>query len=848
MAGLRAYNSKRDFTKTAEPAGAHSPRRAPASAQVGAFCVQKHAARRLHYDLRLEMDGVLKSWAVPKGPSRDPRVRRLAIQVEDHPLEYGSFEGVIPKKEYGGGTVMLWDAGRWTAVGDARRGYREGELKFTLSGRRLVGAWVLVRTRPGPGEEDKQQWLLIKERDEWARSGEPNLGRDDDRSSASNRTMAEIAAGATDVARRPDDGARQNDGRRRPETPAKPPPETVGVSLATLVDEPPEGDDWVHEIKYDGYRILARLHGGGVRLFTRNGIDWTARFPALAKALEELPVGSAWLDGEVVAFDRKGLSDFSALQKALAEGQDEVLTYVVFDLLHHDGDDTRQLPLLARKERLVELLGRPRGGARAALRFSEHIVGDGRDVFSAACRHHLEGVVSKRADSSYAGRRTRSWLKCKCGRRQELVIGGYTEPSGSRRGFGALLVGTHDPNGALRYAGRVGSGFSDATLARLAPRLQTLERRSSPFRDPPTGTQARGVRWVTPRLTAEVQFAEWTPEGLLRQPVFKGLRLDKPAPSVKRERGARRDQSTAAPSPAPRRAAETVAGVAITHPERLVFADAGLTKLDVVRYYEAVAERLLPHLAHRPLTVVRCPEGTAGQCFFQKHPGASLPRGIARLRVDGHHGAAAYPVVDTVEALITMVQLGALEFHVWGSQASSLETPDQVVFDLDPDVSVEWRRVRAAARRLRDELAHYGLQSVLKTSGGKGLHVVVPLRREAGWPAVAEFARSVAEAMVESEPDRYTATMSKAKRAGKVFVDHFRNGRGATAVAPYSLRARAGAAVALPIGWEELGATVSGDAWTVARVLRRMRAGHADPWNDFASLRSMQKLPGAGLA
>ena len=599
----------------------------------------------------------------------------------------------------------------------------------------------------------------------------------------------------------------------------------------------------MHEIKYDGYRILARLDDGGVRLFTRNGLDWTARFPVVAEALRGLAVKTAWLDGEIVVFDRRGVSDFGALQQALSNARDDVLTYVVFDLLHHDGDDTRRLPLLERKERLAELLAARRRAARSVLRFSEHIAGGGPDVFAAACRQRLEGVVSKRAESPYAGRRTQTWLKCKCGQRQELVIGGFTEPRGSRRGFGALLVGVHDPDGGLRYAGRVGSGFSDATLARLAARLLASERQSSPFRDSPTGAQARGVHWVTPRLTAEVQFAAWTAEGLLRQPVFKGLREDKPAAAVRRERGAGHPAGSPGSSRRAAAAKTVIAGVTITHAERLVFPDAGLTKLDVVQYYEAVAERLLPHLAGRPLTVVRCPEGAAGQCFFQKHPAASLPHDVARLRVEGHDGEAAYPVVDTLEALITMVQLGALEFHVWGSQAGSLETPDQVVFDLDPDSGVEWRTVRAAARRLRDELARRGLQSVLKTSGGKGLHVVVPLRAEVGWPGVAAFARNVAEAMVEHEPDAYTATMSKAKRAGKVFVDHFRNGRGATAVAPYSLRARAAAPVALPIGWHELSATTGGSAWTAERVLRRLRAGRADPWSDFERLRRSQRLP-----
>ncbi len=860
MAGLREYRRKRDFTKTEEPEGAAGGRQREA-ASGGAYCIQKHAASRLHYDLRLELDGVLKSWAVPKGPSRDPSVKRLAVEVEDHPLDYGDFEGTIPKAEYGGGTVMLWDAGAWEPIGEPHEGLKKGELKFRISGRRLSGGWVLVRTG-GPGRDDERQWLLIKERDADARPGEPDPWSDDDRSVASGRTMEDIAAGKRPrpaAAEVPAGGRRSRPAARRRKAAA---PATVAVTLATPVDDPPGGSDWVHEIKYDGYRIAARIDTGDVHLITRNGKDWTDRFPAVARALAELPTGGTWIDGEVVVFDERGVSDFGALQRALKEGRRDEVAYVAFDLLYEDGEDLRELPLVERKRRLRQLLERRRdqGGA---VRFGDHIEGAGVDVFAEACRRRLEGVVSKRADAGYAGGRTRSWLKSKCGRRQEFVVGGFTDPGGARRGFGALLVGVHDPDGSLRYAGRVGAGFDDATLERLAARLRKAERRTPPFADPPTGVQARGVHWVSPRLVAEVAFAEWTGDGLLRHPVFKGLREDKPPGAVVREvdevvaevapastpdggarssrpKKKRRDAHPSSAGAAPEKRAgktrESVLGVAISHPDRLVFPDAGLTKLDMARYYEAVADRMVPYLERRPLTVIRCPGGVKEGCFYQKHVTPSVPRAVAKVRVRGAGDGKdiTYPVVDTPEALIAMVQNGVVEFHVWGSQAGAIESPDLVVFDLDPGPDVEWRRVREAARTLREELERRGLESFIKTSGGKGLHVVAPFAASARWPAVAAFAREVVEALADREPERYTATMSKAKRQGKVFIDHFRNGRGATSVAPYSLRARPGAPVALPISWDELGRTAGGGAWTAERVLRRLRSDGADPWAGFA--------------
>jgi bifunctional non-homologous end joining protein LigD len=889
MAGLRTYRRKRDFTRTDEPKGEASgrPQRGRGGAGGGLFCIQKHAARRLHHDLRLELDGVLVSWAVPKGPSLDPGNKRLAVHVEDHPLEYGDFEGTIPRGEYGGGTVMLWDVGRWEPVGDPRRGLAKGELKFRLSGERLRGGWVLVHTR-GAGGEDEDQWLLIKERDEEARPGEPDPWGTDDRSVSTGRTMDEIAVGAKPQGGSArgsgaDDG--KGDGRARGREGGRDRlPTSMALTLATLADAPPEDADWLHEIKYDGYRIAARADARGVHLFSRSGLDWTARFPATAEALTALPSPGVWLDGEAVVFDARGVSDFGALQRALKESPEKV-TYVAFDLLFEGGEDLRELPLRERKRRLERLLRRGGQALHGAVRYGDHIEGRGRAVFEEACLQGLEGLVSKRGDSPYTGRRTHAWVKVKCAHRQEFVVGGFTDPSGARTGFGALLLGVHDTQeGALRYAGRVGSGFDDATLAGLSKRLRTVERRTPPFADPPKGAQARGVHWVRPSLVAEVSFTEWTADGQLRHPVFRGLREDKPAADVVRERPAEGRSATAPraaaakddPPPQTARAAAggrakpgsgrplanavarahageaaraakpSVSGVAISHAERVVFPDPGLTKLDVARYYEAVAESMVPYLAGRALTVIRCPDGIGSQCFFQKHVTPSVPRPVSKVRVRGADGeTVVYPVVDSAEGLLAMVQNGAVEFHVWGSMVGAIESPDILVFDLDPAPDVAWRQVRAAAFALREELRSRGLESYLRTSGGKGLHVVSPFTPHARWPRVGAFAREVVEALVAHEPAKYTATMSKAKRGGKVFVDHFRNGRGATSVASYSLRARPGAPVALPIAWDELGRTRGGGDWTAARVLRRVRTRREDPWADFFAAGRRQQLPGA---
>jgi bifunctional non-homologous end joining protein LigD len=864
MGELGTYRRKRDFEKTAEPEGqsGRGPKgRSRDKTSGGMFCIQKHAARALHYDLRLELDGVLVSWAVPKGLSYDPKNKRLAMHVEDHPIEYGDFEGTIPKGEYGGGTVMLWDTGTWEPLeGDPREGLEKGELKFRLEGERLRGGWVLIHTG-GRRDRPENQWLLIKEGDDAARRGEPDPWGPDDESVSTGRTMEQIAAGDKPKrqAARPQAGAAGQGARADVEVRGGATvPSTVPLSLATLVEEPPDGEGWVHEIKYDGYRIAVRVDGGDVRLFSRNELDWTARFKEVATALEGLPTSGTWLDGEVLVFDERGVSDFGRLQRYVKEGRPGDLTYVVFDLLFQDGEDLRGLPLTERKRRLHWLLERGDLGVRAVVRYGDHIEGRGGAVHDEACEQGLEGIVSKRAADPYAGRRTRSWLKSKCVRRQEFVVGGFTEPTGSRHGFGALLIGVHDEEGVLRYAGRVGSGFDDRTLARLHAQLTKMQRDAAPFADPPRGAQARGVTWVSPELVAEVRFSEWTGDGQLRHPVFEGLREDKdpaqvvheveqPAGSEPTKPPEPREGPAAAPAarPSPVRGSKPqVLGVTITHPDRVVFPDPGLTKLDVAEYYAAVADLMVPYLAQRALTVIRCPDGIGSQCFFQKHVTPSVPKAVSKAKVKGADGEiVVYPVVDTPEGLVAMVQNGAVEFHVWGSRVGAIETPDVLVFDLDPGPDVGWRQVREAARTLRDELTSRGLESFLRTSGGKGLHVVVPYTSRAHWPRAGAFAREVVETLVAREPARYTATMSKAKRGGKVFVDHFRNGRGATSVASYSLRSRPGAPVALPIDWDELGRVKSGNEWTAERVLRRLRTRRDDPWVDFWATGARQTLP-----
>jgi bifunctional non-homologous end joining protein LigD len=777
---LAKYRTKRDFTKTREPSGKKKRNGArPRDRKAGlAYVVQKHDARRLHYDFRLELEGALLSWAVPKGPSIDPSVKRLAVETEPHPLEYGSFEGTIPKGEYGAGTVELWDRGTWLPEGDAKKDYAKGHLKFTLEGERLHGSWHLVRTRRG--EKGEKSWLLFKSRDEHAR--------------------------ATTVPR----GAKAGALEKAPE------PE-----LATLVDAAPEGDAWLHELKFDGYRVLARLDHGKVTLLTRRGNDWTARMPSLARVLERWKVDAAVVDGELVVLDPDGKSDFQRLQNSLSAGHDDELVYYAFDLLHLDGQDLRPSSLVDRKRALEELVRANTRKGSDRVRLSEHVVGQGTEFFRKACDLGVEGIVSKRASSPYRSGRGRDWLKVKCLLRQEFVVVGYSAPGGSRSHLGALLLGMRR-DGELAYSGRVGTGFTEQSLAELARKLAPLVVKEPTVANAPRGAEVRGVRWVKPELVAEVAFTGFTSDGLLRHPTFQGLREDKPAAEVRPEIEPESKKS----SP----------DYPLTHPGKVMYPEQGITKRELLDYYALVAERMLPHVVNRPLTLVRCPDGRGKPCFFQKHPGGGTPEGIRSVNIREKDGKAPYSVIDDEQGLFGLVQMGSLEIHTWGSRADDFEHPDLLVFDLDPDPALDFGAVVEAALLLRRTFEGAKLESFVKTAGGKGLHVCVPIAPELDWTIAKDFCARVASELAARNPGRYVATAVKAKRAGKVFIDYLRNARGATFVAPYSTRAREGAPVAVPLEWDELGPKFRPDQWSVRTIARRLAGLSRDPFERMATL------------
>ncbi len=872
---LDEYRSRRDFERTSEPEGEPEPEGAeggdPGSGP--GFVVQKHAATRLHYDFRLEAEGVLKSWAVPKGPSLDPADKRLAVQVEDHPLDYGSFEGVIPEGQYGGGAVLLWDRGVWEPRGDPLEGLREGKLSFGLRGEKLSGSWKLVRMR-GEAGEGGRNWLLIKEDDGAARPGEGEAlveGRPE--SVRTGRLLDEIAEdrdrvwdsreGEVEQGTEPAEGERAagedasgRDGAGEAAPPTReellrlpgareaPLPERPSPQLATRVDAPPAGPDWLHEIKFDGYRLLARAEEGRVRLLTRNGKDWTPRFSEVRDAVaERVGETDALLDGEAVVLRPDGTTSFQALQESLGDGPDHPRVFYVFDLLHWDGVDLGAVPLHHRKEALAALTG---GATSGTLRYSDHVEGQGPDFLQNACRLALEGVISKRRDAPYREGRGRDWLKAKCVERQEFVVVGWTEPSGARHGFGALLVAVHDGEGRLTAAGKVGTGFTDRDLTRLSERLRELEVEKPPIADPPGGSAARGLHWVRPELVVEVEFTEWTRDGSLRHPSFQGVREDREPEEVVMEEAAPEEDVVDTEATETARTAERdaggseseVLGVRLSSPDRILWPGQGVTKLQLARYYEEVAEWMLPHVRDRPLSLVRCPKGTSEPCFFQKHPDEALPDVVGRVTIpEKEDEEGVYVYVDRPEALIALVQVGTLEIHTWGSREDRVERPDRMVVDLDPGPGVPWPRIVEAAHEVRDRLLELGLTSFPKTTGGKGLHVEVPLVRRHEWDDVKEFARGLAEAMASERSDRYTATSSKAKRKGKIYVDYLRNGRGATYIAPYSTRAREGAPVAVPLRWDEVVTGLRPDRYRTDTLSRRLRALPEDPWAEEEGLR-----------
>ena len=828
---LAKYNAKRDFARTAEPAGEVAP------GEGYSFMVQKHDATRLHWDFRLELDGVLKSWAVTRGPSLDPNEKRLAVRTEDHPLSYATFEGTIPKGEYGGGTVMLWDRGTWTPHPgkDPVKTLAEGHLHFTLDGERMRGEWLMIRLKPR-GKERNENWLLRKLDDAQA-GGTDTLTEEALTSVATGRTMEEIAAGkvakllsssprgrgsrSTKVGKKvapsiasagtPDSRLRGDDaGQSKPTHGRKlPAPPFQQPQLCTLVDAVPAGSGWLHEVKYDGYRALIAVGGGQAKVYTRTGLDWTDKFPGVAEAAAKLPVRSALIDGEIVAF-KDGHPDFSTLKDAIGAGGD--MTCFAFELLQLDGEDLTGLANVDRKERL-----RPLIGDDERLQFAEHILGPGEPLFAKMCAEGLEGVVSKRADAPYRGNRTRAWLKTKCTRRQEFVIVGWL-PSDKSRGFRSLLLGVHE-DGALRYAGKVGTGFDAKLMDDIAARLGRLEQAEPTVKAP--RVHVRNARWVRPELVAEIAYTEVTPDNLLRHPSFLSLREDKRAADVVAEQ----------PEPAPPAPASSIT---ITNRDRVIFPDSDVTKGELADYYQLIASAMLPWVGHRPVSLVRCPQGRAKKCFFQKHDAGTFGEWVHHVPVlekDGH--MEDYLYVDTADGLVACVQVGTIEFHGWGSRIDALEKPDRLVFDLDPDEGLDFADTKRAAEHLRDQLHELGLSSFPLLSGGKGVHVVVPLTPQAEWPAVRDFAERFARALAQAEPERYVAVMTKAKRVGKIFIDYLRNGRGSTAIMPYAARARAGAPVAAPVSWTELRGIDTAARWGVrdgAALLRRANGRALQGW------------------
>ncbi|SAM35406.1 DNA ligase D [Pseudomonas sp. 1 R 17] len=809
---LSEYNRKRDFEVTAEPSGSSPGRKRKASAL--SFVIQKHDARNLHYDFRLELDGVLLSWAVPKGPSLDPSQKRLAVHVEDHPISYGGFEGSIPAGQYGAGDVIVWDRGVWKPHDDPHKAYAAGKLKFTLVGEKLSGDWALVRTRL-KGSGDKEQWLLIKEKDQQARPA-----ADYDIVQAQPKS---VLSGASVGKTKPKPRA-----KTQKATAAL--PDQFAPQLATLVDRAPEGD-WHYEIKFDGYRMLARIRDGEVRLFTRNGHDWTERLPRQAKALHALKLKDSWLDGEVVSLNGDGLPDFQALQNAFDIGRSLDIVYYLFDAPFLNGSDQRQAPLEERRAALKDALS---GSRSKLLRFSEAFAANQQDIFESACDLALEGVIGKRKGSPYVSTRNTDWIKLKCRLRQEFVIVGYTRPQGSRSGFGALLLAVND-DGGLVYAGRVGTGFDQASLKNIYAQLTPLERKASPLEKPLTAAQARGVHWVEPRLVGEVQFAEWTREGVVRQAVFVGLRTDKPAGQIIHE------QPRTAKSLKALKSQKPSSGVNITHPERVIDPQSGTQKQQLAQFYEGISEWILPFLRHRPVSLLRAPEGIEGEQFFQKHAERLAIPNIKQLDPALDPGHARLMEIDTTKALIGAVQMGTLELHTWGATSDKIETPDLFVLDLDPDPALPWKTMLEAAQLTLSVLDELGLEAFVKTSGGKGLHLVIPLARRDGWDSVKAFAKAIAHFMTEQLPERFTATSGPKNRVGKIFIDYLRNARGASTVAAYSVRARPGLPVSVPVSREELKGLRGAQQWTVANLHQRLHGLKVDPWAGYANRQKINK-------
>jgi bifunctional non-homologous end joining protein LigD len=831
---LDDYNRMRDFSATSEPAAKRSVKKT-AKDHALQFCIQKHDASRLHYDFRLELDGALKSWAVPKGPSLDPRVKRLAVHVEDHPLDYATFEGRIPEGHYGAGDVIVWDRGVWIPQGDPAQAYAKGKLKFELQGEKLGGLWNLVRTHM-PGKQE--QWFLIKHQDGAAKpesdydvvSAEPG-------SVLSERTLVPQKRKAADKPKPIKKPAR----KVAPKAQSAPLigahkaklPDQLKPELATLVERAPQGE-WSYEIKFDGYRIMARIDHGEVKLFTRNGHDWTHKLPGQAEALAALNLESAWLDGEMVVANEQGVPDFQALQNAFDAGRSANIVYYLFDMPYLNGVDLREVPVEERRAALATVL---KPNKNPLLRFSDAFAENPDALLNSACQMQMEGLIGKRLGSPYVSRRSSDWIKLKCKHRQEFVIVGYTDPKGSRSAFGALLLGLHDrDSGKLRYAGKVGTGFNESTLKSLYEQLIPLKAKKPSVVNPPSGVDAKGVHWLKPALLAEIAFAEMTKEGAVRHAVFHGLRNDKPAKDITEERpSVVKPKEKTVEKSAPSQLGLAKGKVRITHPDRVIDASSGTTKMQLAEYYAHVAQWILPELKDRPVALVRAPDGIAGELFFQKNAEHLAIPGITVL--DKKLTGQPMMVINSAEALIGAVQMSTVELHTWNATSDNLDKPDRFVLDLDPDPALPWKSMVEATQLTLSVLDELGLKAFLKTSGGKGIHLVVPLTRKLGWDEVKDFSHAIVSHMATLLPERFSAVSGPKNRVGRIFIDYLRNGLGATTICAYAVRTREGLPVSVPIFREEVAELKGGNQWNVHTVHERLAEVGGGPWADLKKTR-----------
>ncbi|WP_373991814.1 DNA ligase D [Duganella sp. BuS-21] len=832
---LKTYKAKRNFSITPEPAEGGEE-------GVGTltFVIQKHWASRLHYDFRLELDGVMMSWAVPKGPSYDSHDKRMAVHVEDHPISYNDFEGTIPPKQYGAGKVIIWDKGTWRPLDDPHKALKAGNLKFEICGHKMRGRWVLVRMK-GKGEK-QQPWLLIKEHDEYVRPAAEFSVVDEMPDSVKALPMPGAPAAKASPRAKPA-AAPAEALKAAPDAEL---PETLSPQLATLVDAPPtDAGDWLFEVKFDGYRLLARVEGKDIRLITRNGNDWTNKLKPLQAALAKLKLPSGWYDGEIVVHDDNDRPDFGLLQNAFDEDHPGEIVYFLFDIPFHNGHDLRDTPLEERRAILEKVMEKR---ANDTVRFSTALAAPPEEMIVAACQMGLEGIIGKRRDSRYTARRTGAWIKLKCGQRQEFVIGGYTDPRGARSGFGSLLLGTYDKHGKLQYAGNVGSGFNATSLKELRAKMDRLHADQSPFA--PSRDIDKRAHWLKPALVAEVAFGEWTHSGSIRHSVFKGLRKDKKAGAIVRELPAHLKQEK--PDMQPSVEGKLPTSLKITNPDRVIDKQSGATKITVVRYYALVASLMTPHLKGRPVSLVRAPAGVGGELFFQKHAEVSQMPGVKQFKQELDPDHPPMIEVPTEQALLSAAQMNVIELHTQNATGSNYEKPNRMVFDLDPGQGVTWEQVKEGAQLTRAFLEQLGLSTFVKTSGGKGLHVVVPVKPGYGWDDVKAFSQAIVAHMAETIPARFVVKSGPRNRVGKIFIDYLRNGRGATTVCAWSARTRPGLGISVPITWDELDGLASADHWNVNNVHTRLDVGNT-PWDDYAksakglapAMKRMKFKPGA---